>query len=74
MTATHCLNGHETPTAAHRDAVGTCRRCKQVHDTKVKARMRAAYAACRGLGVTFENNGQPVSTTEIVWQLMEADR
>jgi hypothetical protein len=33
--------------------------------------MRAAYAACRGLGVKFEDGGQKVPAKEIVRQLME---
>ncbi len=77
MTADYCPKGHPTLTSAARDPNGTCKQCRKDYDRALKARQRAAYVVCRGLearGVKFEDGGVPVSTTEIVRQLMEADR
>ena len=74
MTADYCPKGHPTLTSAARDPNGTCKQCRKDCDRALKARQRAAYVVCRGLeglGVRYENNGQPVPTKEIVRQLMD---
>ncbi len=74
MTATHCPQGHSTPTSMHRDSQGTCRECKRTYDRQMKARMRAAFKVCReleGRGIRFEDGGKPVSADELVAQLLK---
>ncbi len=73
VRADQCPKGHPTPTAAHRDGKGTCKKCKHDYARNRELKARAALDVCNGLaqyGVRFENGGVPVSPDVVAAQLL----
>ncbi len=74
MAADRCRKGHPTPSAAYRTANGTCRECIRQANQKHRMKQRAAWTIVKSLtdaGVTFKNNGEPVTPEEVARAMVE---
>ncbi len=74
MRADHCVNGHPTPTAAHRDSKGTCRECKRAYAREREIKARAALDVVKvfeAAGVRFVNGVEPVTAEQLAEQLLK---